>query len=375
VQNCQVVPGDHILSKCQQRFSVLLYVETQTIVARKGKQAIFDNDFVTELCIQFKQSGDLVTYRKICEASNNLMDSIIRSSKFHLQAPFDDIKNYLFLQLENWIAKWSPEKGKVYSYWSTCIKHAAISYVSKESLFRQRFMFTDLPMEVVSNAKYTPNFSTELRQVLIDSLKDLEIRWREPVIQKVIRYMVCCVVNNRMERRQEILRTTILGFPIELPTAKFLLDWTQAAVRAALLEHYDQPLGEIDIIRASERFSFLPDIINLVGLLSAKKLMAVFAGTTIRFPSQTQLRRQTMLKKVYKSLSEDPSPDNVSGLAREFRTTPEKVEAFNELLHENIQAGLVDNVSLYSESAADASEMVTNLFENTVTATTEEDDD
>jgi hypothetical protein len=224
-------------------------------------------------------------------------------------------------------------------------------------------MFTDLPMEAVSNACYLPRFDTELKQVLIDSLKDLEIRWREPVIRNIIRYLVACVVNNRTDKRQEILRTVLLGFPVELGTAKFLLDWTQAAVRAALLTHYDQPLGEIDIIRASERFSFLPDIINLVGLPNAKKLMATFAGVTIRFPSQTQLRRHTMLKKVFSSLNTDPSPDNISNLAREFRTTPDKVEAFHELMGDNVNAGLVDDLPLYHSSSIESERMVGSLFD------------
>ncbi len=330
---------------------------------KKTKQKIFNNEIVTELAIQFKQTGDLTTYRRVCEGSNDLMDSIIRSNKFHLQAPFDDIKNFLFLQLENWLAKWSPEKGKIYSYFSTCIKHAAISFVSKESLYRQRFMLTDLSMEAVSGACVMPVYTAELRQVLIDGLKDLTVRWREPVIQNAIRYMVCCVVNNQMEKRQEILRTAMLAFPIDINTAKFLLDWTQAAVRAALLEHYDQPLGEIDIIRASERFSLLPDIISLVGLINAKKLMVVFAGTTIRFPSQTQLRRHTMLKKIHRSLSQDPTPDNVQQLSRESRTTPEKVEYLYENLNENVQAGLIDDLPLYGESALDAERMAGEVFD------------
>lgn len=318
-------------------------------IQKRPKQAIFDNDYVTELCLQFKRDPSLTTFRLICEGSNNLIDSIIRSNKFHLQAPFDDIKNYLYLQIENWINKWNPEKGKTYTYFSICTKHAAISYVSKESLLRQRFVFTDLPMEALSNACYVPQFSSELRQSLIDSLKDLEIRWREPVVQKVIRYLICCIVHNRIDRRQDILRTITLGFPIDLPTAKFLFDWSQAAVRISLLERYEQPLGEIDIIRASERFSHMPDIIALIGLQNAKKMMAAFAGMTLRFPSQTQLRRHTAYRKIYDTLATDPSPEAISSLAKEFRTTPDKVEVYNEMLHTHVQAGLIDDIPLYGD--------------------------
>lgn len=321
-------------------------------MAKKSKPLIFVNDVVTELCLQFKTNRDLVTYRKICEGSNNLMDSIIRSNRFHLQVPFGDIKNHLFLQVENWIEKWNPEKGKVYTYFSTCIKHACLSFVSKESLVRQRFVFEHqlhgVPLESVAGTVGPNTYSEEFRASLTSALEDLDVRWREPVIRDIVRYLVCCVVHNRTDgRRQEILRTVTFGYPVDLNTAKFLLDWTQAAVRACLLQKYDQPLGEIDIIRVAERFDRMTDIVKLVGLRNAKIMMATFAGQTIRFPSQTQLRRHQVLKRVHDKLNDDPSPDAVQELAREVRTTPEKIEEYYERVHSNIQAGLLDDSPLF----------------------------
>ena len=325
------------------------------MAAKKSKPLIFDNDAVTPLAIQFKQNQDLVTYKKVCDGSHNLMDAIIRGGKFHMQAPFEDIKNHLFLQVENWLAKWAPEKGKLYTYFSTCIKHACLSYVTKENLLRTRFVYSgDLPMlDALSGAHIQPTFTHELRQSLGDALKDIEIRWREPVIKEVIRYMVECIVQNRADRRKEILNTVVMGYPITMDTAKFLLDWATGAVRACLLQKYDQPLGEIDIIRASEKFDRMADIVALVGIKPAKLLMATFSGQTIRFPSQTQLRRHTVYKRVYESLNEDPSPDQVTALAREHRTTPDKIEEYYEKLHQNIHDGLLDDVPLFEGEEAD----------------------
>lgn len=336
------------------------------MASKKTKAVIFDNDLATGLCTQFKQTKDIVTYKKICEVSNNLMDSIIRSSRFHLQVPFGDIKNHLFLQVENWIEKWQPTKGKVYTYFCVCIKHACLSFVSKEALIRSRFVFEhqmrDVPLEAVAGSVGPGSYTAEFRASLGTALEELEIRWREPVVREIIRYLVDCVVHNRTEgRRQEILRTITFGYPVDLNTAKFLLDWTQAAVRACLLVKYDQPLGEIDIIRVSERFDRMPDLIKLIGLRNAKILMTTFAGQTIRFPSQTQLRRHTVLKKVYDRLGEDPSPDAVNELAREVRTTPDKIQELYEKVHNNIQAGLLDDEPLF-ESREDVSELCGSAF-------------
>lgn len=325
------------------------------MAAAKKKPLIFENDEVTPLAIQFKQTKDVITYKKICEGSNNLMDSIIRGNKFHVQAPFDDIKNHLFLQVENWLEKWSPDKGKLYTYFSTCIKHACLSYVTKENLLRTRFVYSgDLPMlDALCETHAQPAFTQELRQSLGDALRSIEIRWNEPVIKEIVRYLVECIVQNRTDRRKEILNTITLGYPVTMDTAKFLLDWSTGAVRACLLQKYDQPLGEIDIIRASEKFDRMADIVGLIGIKPAKLLMATFAGQTIRFPSQTQLRRHTVYKKVYDGLNADPTPEQVQALAREHRTTADKIEEYYDKLHRNAQAGLLDDVPLFQGNDAD----------------------
>lgn len=318
----------------------------------REKKQVFDNDKVEALALQYKRNRDTVTYQKICAESNNLMDAIIRSKRYDRKVPFGDLKNHLFLQIENWILKWVPGAGKIYTYFTTCIRNGCLSYLSKERLFTERFAVTDVPLDTIGEGQtHTPKFESDVREVLEKVLEDINCRWQEPVIREVVRYLVSCVLRNRGDRRPQILRTVVLGWPVQIETAKFLLDWTHGAVRMALLEHFHQPLGEIDVYRAAQKFGFLPDLINTVGINATKQMMNVFAGTSIRFPSLQQVRRWHEAVRIFEEMSEDPSPENIKRLAKRYRRSPAKVQEAFDMVAENLQAGVLEDFPLYTDAS------------------------
>lgn len=318
----------------------------------EAKKVIFDNEAVEALAVQFKATGDVVTYRDICRESGNLMDAIIRGNKFDRQVPFDDIKNSLFLQMENWVMKWIPENGKLYTYFSACIRNGCLSVVAKEALFNQRFSVTDIPLDVLidQEARTSSEISSGLVEVLRQAAKDIYCRWSEPVVQEVLRYMVSCVLRGRGDRRPHILKTVGLGWPISLETARFLLDWSHGAVRMALLEHFHQPMGEIDMFRAAQRFSLIPDIIDAIGIEPTKKLMHIFAGTTVRFPSVQQVRKSRESMVVYEAMLANPTPETLKALGRKFRKSPAKIQEMYERVSVNVGSGVLEDTELFENS-------------------------
>lgn len=323
-------------------------------VAKAAKKTnVFDNDYVSALCRQYQQEPSFHLYEKIVAASNNLLDSVIRYHKFHVVAPFQDIKNSMYLQFRNWIAGWEPDGKPLFGYFSACSRNAALSYITSEKKLASRLMYEhnhQTPLDAFAGMSYTPNFDFELRETMREKLRDIEIRWHEPVIKEVVRYMISTIISNRaVERRQQIIRTTVMAYPITDKDAKFLLDWSQGAVRHALLEHYHVPLGEIDVMRAADKYSFLPDIVNVIGLEHAKMLMAVFAGRTIKFPSPTQVRRYATLKIIYEEMEKDPTPSTVRKLAGQLRISTDRVQQSFEDTCENIQGGVLEDHPLFDD--------------------------
>jgi hypothetical protein len=256
-----------------------------------NKKIIFENEFVESLIIQWKRNKDFNTYKRICGESIHLIDSIIRGSKFSLQVPFLDLRNWLFLQFERWIEKWVPGDGKIYTYMSFCIKNGCMSYVSKEKLMRQRCIYTDVPLESLSESvSYESNFGFDLNDRMRDQLSGIVIRWHEPHVREAIKYMMYSILRNRgYSRRKQILKTACEAYSMDVDTAKFMLDWTHGAVRNAFLEHYNHPLSFRDLLVVSTRFTFIGDLIKVIGFDNTKKLCCVFAGNSIKFPSASQL--------------------------------------------------------------------------------------
>lgn len=256
-----------------------------------SKRIIFENEFVETLVIQWKRNRDFNTYKRICAESINLIDSIIRGSKFSLQVPFLDLRNWLFLQFERWIENWVPGDGKLYTYMSVSIKNGCLSYVTKEKLARQRCVYTDVPLESLGDAaSYESDFGFDLDDRMKDQLAGIVVRWHEPAVREAIKYMMYAILRNRgLSRRKHILRTACEAYGLDLDTAKFMLDWTHGAVRNAFLEHYNHPLSFKDLLVASTRFTFLKDLMDIVGFDATKKLCCVFAGSNVRFPPASQL--------------------------------------------------------------------------------------
>lgn len=256
-----------------------------------NKKIIFENEFVETLVIQWKRNRDFNTYKRICGESIHLIDSIIRGSKFSLQVPFLDLRNWLFLQFERWIEKWVPGDGKLYTYMSVSIKNGCLSYVTKEKIARQRCVYTSVPLESLSDSvSYESNFGFDLNDRMKDQLANIVVRWHEPAVREAIKYMMYAILRNRgYSRRKHILKTTCEAYGMDLDTAKFMLDWTHGAVRGAFLDHYNHPLSFKDLLIASTRFSFLKDIMDVVGFENTKKLCCIFAGNSIRFPPASQI--------------------------------------------------------------------------------------
>ncbi len=256
-----------------------------------NKRIIFENEFVETLVIQWKRNRDFNTYKRICGESIHLIDSIIRGSKFSLQVPFLDLRNWLFLQFERWIDNWVPGDGKLYTYMSVSIKNGCLSYVTKEKIARQRCVYTNVPLESLGDsASYESDFGFDLNDRMKDRLAAISVRWHEPAVREAIKYMVYAILRNRgYSRRKYILKTACEAYGMDLDTAKFMLDWTHGAVRGAFLEHYNHPLSFKDLLVASTRFSFLKDIMDVVGFENTKKLCCIFAGNSIRFPSASSI--------------------------------------------------------------------------------------
>jgi hypothetical protein len=280
----------------------------------------------------------------------NLMDTIIRTNKFHLAAPFADIRNHLYLQVERWIDHWRPGQGKCYSYFSSCCKHGCTSYIQKENALRARLAFTDLPAETFDAGSYDTNFDTDLGDKIREDVMTIATRWHEPAIVEVLQFLVEVVMQGRaVTRRRQALATVTKSFGIADSEAAFLLDWAQAQVRSKLLDHYDIPIGDEEAWRCSEKYSHIPDLMKLIGVDATKRLMAVYGGKALKLPSPSQIRRVSLLKDGYQRYWSSPDPEVADGLSRSLRVARQRLETDLHDMARGVNSGITFDKPLFND--------------------------
>lgn len=338
---------------------LMALVRSKTVLG--SKRLVFENDFTEGLVVRWKRTRDFGTYHQICKYTKNLMDSIVIGSKFSRNAPLQDILGNMFLSMERWLDRWVPGKGTLYSYLSTCIKHACISFVTKEVGLRQRQVLVgDTPMESLG-ATYVMDFD-DAPDLVTSITSDLECRWSDPEIRDAIRYVADEILRNGgVKHRKAVLQTMSLAFDLGAYTdaghtnemidvARFIVDWTHAAIRKAWLDHHSPPIRQYDVARLATRFSFLPDLIEVVGLESATRLMSVFAGMSVRFPTQSSWQRTRAIGEAYEAYLADPSPEVISYWAKQVKVPVDRMASILEAWAANAQAGVLNDIPVNDDA-------------------------
>ena len=275
-----------------------------------SKVRIFDNEAVELLGVLFKRNKSVEVFAKLCELSHNLIQSILRSEGY---PNTDDVYNYLYLQIERWVDKWVPGKGHFYAYLSASTKNAAVSYSAKETLYRQKIIGTDVPLEDLASGDEYHYYDQAFRTSELDKLKEelgsIEVRWPEPEIRDALQYVFVTILEGRCRsvpdrgriikylQMVEVKRSDGTSFMLNAKQAKVLLAYAQGAVRISFLNTRigGQILTDSDIMKLRYEFQPFSDMEDIVGPEGARRMFTHFAGQTIKFPSLKicgEIRRQ-----------------------------------------------------------------------------------
>lgn len=82
------------------------------------------------------------------------------------------------------------------------------------------------------------------------------------------------------------------------------------------------------ILLYTGKFNYLPDLYDAIGKEETIKLLDIFAGTKIEFPSEEELKKYTAEVDVYlrlKKVSSKRRPSLVRDLAREYVTSEDTI--------------------------------------------------
>lgn len=264
----------------------------------RTKVKIFDNEAVELLAVLFKRNKSVETFSKLAELTDPLIQSILKSEQFQ---DWQDVYNFLFLQMERWIERWVPGKGHLYAYISASTKNAAVSYTSKAAAYRQKVMGTDIPLEELGGVYETTldSHRSTLMKTIKKELLNIETRWHEVEVRAALRYCFATILEGKCRTSPDKARVinylTMVDvtrpdgsmYTLTRDQSRHLLDYAQGAVRSVFLRAKVRgvSLTESDIYRIKHRFAKFSDIEDVIGAKAASALITHFAGQTIKFPS------------------------------------------------------------------------------------------
>ena len=146
-----------------------------------------------------------------------------------------------------------------------------------------------------------------------------------------IRFLIECIIDDEHEK-QSAIRGATYGFCISAEMAKFFYDWSIVALRHAFYEKVYMPFSMQDLLRASESYTFTPELMDIIGVDCYKEVCAKLGGKRIKIPTLQHLAK---LKEKYQVAREveqsDQDPDAVAQVAKKFKKTP---RAAQEIFYE-----------------------------------------
>jgi hypothetical protein len=256
-------------------------------------QHIFPDDELHEIAVRWK---DLVARRKDTEAmflleqiitgSTPMFERLAQHEKFHHIVELPVLVGAAQERVVKWLLRWDPKKGKLFTWFSKCAKHAFLSELSNVRRFRKRYHTTSDNLEKFIGAEDHEVDKHDMEADMQARLKDLTCRWGHPQEIGCLQLLIACLVDDeRRHNRQGAIRAAAYAYGLPLEHVKFFHRWALSALRGLFLDRIRVPFTETDLIYLAESYTPFVDLVDLIGLDLSKEVIAKHGGQRIKIPT------------------------------------------------------------------------------------------
>jgi hypothetical protein len=234
-----------------------------------------------------------------------------------------------------WILKWEPKKGRLFSWFSKCAKHAFLSEIVKATQYRKRYYVTGDNLEKYYGLEDHASDKRDLTREFDRKLKLLYCRWGCPQEIGAIRYLVECLVHDLDNHdKQAAISGAAYAWGISVDLAKFFYSWVLVALRDI---HYDRcrvPFTEEDILRHGLSYTNFTNLYDYMTHEQIKHLIATHGGQRIKIPTIAQLHKLRDDYRMFESvMASDLDPESVAAIAKKKKKSPRSAqEAFMSMV-------------------------------------------
>lgn len=233
-----------------------------------------------------------------------------------------------------WLMAWEPKKGRLFTFFSKCAKHAFLSEVGKMSQYRKRFYTTSDTLEEIRGYEDHEVDKHDLANDVMSQIKELHCRWGCPQEVGCLRFLILCITSDDTHDKNSAIWSASYAWGVSHDLARFFYTWALVALRNQLMSRIHLPFTEQDLMRSMHSYSFLPDLMDTIGIEHTKKVIAVFQGQRIKIPTLAQLAKEhqdyMMTVEIQNS---DHDPDSVATIAKRYgKTEKSAMEVYQETI-------------------------------------------
>jgi hypothetical protein len=253
-------------------------------------QMFFDEARVHALILAYQRDPDPETWQAIVMGCLPLMDSLIRKHHFQLYEDFEALRNECVIKLFKAIRHYNPDRGRAFSCLTVAITRFLFSYVTTVRTRIKRFSL--VPEEVLAEYESAGSSRTELPEELKTKIQTIRTRFKDKEERAALKFLVnYFLLEGFSQPRKLVLDALGRQFGLSLEKAEALYDYALVSLRSVLHEYYTPVYSPEEMLRLCRRSSVLAEIHGIVGEKGFAKLMDVFAGLTVTFPSKAALEK------------------------------------------------------------------------------------
>lgn len=297
---------------------------------------IFPAAIIEPLAVRWK---DLIRQQRFDEATLLLEDIVVKATPMFLRmAQYHGFHHTVELQslvasahqrLPTWLLGWTPAKGRLFSWFTKCARNVFLSEVLRTAEYRRRTYSTNEDLGQFLGCEDTEVVRHEAVEAVHAMLRDMTCRWRDKQVICCIRFHIAAVVENPRCNKREVrtlIRSGSFASGLSLELSKFFYNWAIYALRDAMYDRVRTPYTEQDLLRLSTRYTYIPDMLNVITWQQMLKLITIFSGQRFRLPTISQLSQLRRNVEIYRDVCHDHSPDSMVKSAKRHQVSLQSAE-------------------------------------------------
>jgi len=317
--------------------------------APSTKKMYFDEEYISNLITQLRETGDISCWHKIIEGSIPLMDSIIRDGHYIKYADIHELRSECSIKLWKVIHNFDPKRGKAFTIFSISLKNFLLSYI-KRKVSKQRIYTESCKDEFLEEIQGEAYVSYSIPKHFQDRILEIDTRFIEENQRNALKYFIhYFIADGLWESKTKMVYTASSIFKLQIDKSAILYDYALLKLRSELLDLSDIELTDIEILRLNKRWSVIPELAELIGMPSMLKLIKVMGGINLTIPSIRDIQKLEKSKRV---LEQSQINDSFYGMKDASKNI--NADANDEL--ERISTGVV-NQEAFSEPLFSAEEL------------------